>query len=242
MPPKSQKLAQTPGVQEPAPRANSETGLKAWTVTISPSSRQQATHVQSARKLVPSRNEIARVGTQIAQVIFGGQHGPSGSGEIIVKVKGGNKFRIVIDAAEPPATVDRHVRQDDPLTAARARGAEMTAQILAGKDMLTAHEIGAKLGITEPTVNKWRQEGKLLGLSGPKRGIRYPCWQLNAQGEPSPILTDLIRICGGPWPTYRFLQSEWAALNGTTGVEALGRGAEKLVLELAQSVAHGNFL
>ncbi len=119
------------------------------------------------------------------------------------------------------------------LSAARERGRVRVAEILAGDDMLNAEAFAEMLGTTRVTVNTWRQESKVLGLDGAKRGFRFPEWQIGADGKPYAVLPQLHDLLGGPWGVYRFMVQVHGALDGLTGREALQRGLTEKVLAAA---------
>ncbi len=127
------------------------------------------------------------------------------------------------------------------LERARERGRVRAAEVLAGDDMLSADAFAKLLGTTRMTVNTKRQNGRLLGLDGAKRGFRFPEWQLGAEGKPYPELQALHEQLGGPWVLYRFLVQPHGELDGLTGREALERGRGREVLEAAGSIARGDF-
>jgi len=119
------------------------------------------------------------------------------------------------------------------LSAARERGRLRVAEILAGDDMLNAEAFAEMLGTTRVTVNTWRQENKVLGLDGAKRGFRFPEWQVGSDGKPYAVLPQLHDLLGGPWGVYRFMVQVHGALDGLTGREALRRGLTAKVLAAA---------
>lgn len=129
-------------------------------------------------------------------------------------------------------------RLDDALAAARARGQQRAAAILSGNDMLSAEDFGQRVGATRASVNNWRKAGRVLGLSGAKRGFRYPAWQISPEGGPYEVLPELFdRLGGSSWAVYRFLVQHHPELSGRTGAEALAEGDAALVVDAAESVA-----
>lgn len=122
------------------------------------------------------------------------------------------------------------------LAAARGRGRLRAAEILSGKDMLNADGFAKLLGTTRVTVNSKRQAGQILGLDGAKRGLRFPVWQLDADGKPYAELALLHDRLGGPWPVYRFLVQPHGELDGLIGREALEGGRAALALAAAESM------
>lgn len=129
-----------------------------------------------------------------------------------------------------------HISLRYALTAARARGRILAAELLSAPDMLNADAFAQALGVTRVTVNTRRQNGQVLGLDGTKRGYRFPVWQMDSEGRPYAELAELHQRLGGPWAVYRFLVQTHGELNGLTGLEALRRGKSKAVLKAAESV------
>ncbi len=124
------------------------------------------------------------------------------------------------------------------LAAARQRGGKRVAEIVAGRDMLSADEMARLLGTTRMTVNTKRRNHQLLGLEGAKRGYRFPQWQIGGDGRPFEALPALFdRLGDSPWTVYRFLVQHHAELDGLTGYEALAKGRSAQALEAAESVA-----
>ncbi|WP_188912580.1 helix-turn-helix domain-containing protein [Salinarimonas ramus] len=107
--------------------------------------------------------------------------------------------------------------------------------------MLSGDEMARRLGVSRMTVNTWRQEGRLVGMAGVKRGYRFPEWQLDAEGRPFAELPKLHALLGGAWAVWRFLSMPHAELGGTTGHDALVAGRSEDVLGTAESIARGTF-
>jgi hypothetical protein len=117
------------------------------------------------------------------------------------------------------------------LATAEARGAGLAADILRRPQMLTAEGMAKRLGVTRDTVNRWRDSGRLLGLSGAKRGYRYPAWQVDVRGRILPGLDALLCAVSDPWAAYRWLTLPHPELGGLTGLEALQRGRAQDLVE-----------
>jgi hypothetical protein len=131
---------------------------------------------------------------------------------------------------------------DVALAAARTRGAARVADILNGKDMLSADAFAEEIGATRETVHKKRRRHEVLGLDGPKRGVRFPKWQLSSSGELLPSLPALFQTLGEhPWAIYRFLLQEHSELDGSTALDALRQGRVKEVLAVAEALGSGTF-
>ena len=131
---------------------------------------------------------------------------------------------------------------DTALARARIRGAERVADILGGDEMLSADDFAKEIRATRETVHRKRRLHEVLGLEGPKRGVRFPKWQLSGSGELLPNLPDLFRALGGhPWTVYRFLIQQHPELNGINALDALRRGRVKDVIAVAETIGTGSF-
>ncbi|WP_372426217.1 helix-turn-helix domain-containing protein [Salinarimonas chemoclinalis] len=132
--------------------------------------------------------------------------------------------------------------RDAALERARERGRTSAAVTLSSPDMLSAQEIAERLGVTRMTVNAWRKAGRLIGLSGAKRGYRFPAWQLDEHGRPFAQLPRLLELLDGSgWAVHRFMTSPQPELGGSTGRDALGEGRGEAALQAAESIARGTF-
>jgi len=147
--------------------------------------------------------------------------------------------RIAVEELEPAVARDE---LDIALNAAKKRGAARVADILNGPDMLTADAFAEEIGATRETVHKKRRRHEVLGLEGPKRGVRFPKWQLNRSGELLVGLPLLFEALGDhPWAVYRFLLQAHPELDGATGLEALKAGRIEEAIGVAGSVGAGAF-
>ena len=124
------------------------------------------------------------------------------------------------------------------LAAARTRGRDRVASILAQPDMLSAEAFAQHLNTTRETINTRRKTHQVLGLQGATRGFRYPAWQIGEHGRPFAALPELFNALGdSPWAVYRFLIQEHGEMDGLTGIEALRRGRGSEAVAAAESVA-----
>jgi hypothetical protein len=143
------------------------------------------------------------------------------------------------------ATVERRVKGDaldQALVEARARGTTRVAEILRSPEMVTAREFGALIGASHETVNQKRKSGEVLALEGATRGLRYPKWQVTADGRLLPGLSDLFEALGGqPWTVYRFLLQRHGELAGETALDALKLNRVDQALAVARTVSEGAF-
>lgn len=150
--------------------------------------------------------------------------------------------RVTYRAPDPREEVAREdVSPAAELEAARARGRALANDILTQNDMVSAEEFAKFLRTSRATVNAKRQRHEILGLEGFKRGYRFPIWQVGKDGKPFSALPALFEDLGGPWAVYRFLVQPHAELDGLTAREALNRGRDKLVLDVARAIASGTF-
>ncbi len=166
--------------------------------------------------------------------------GQSVSFIVDVGPRGDPTFRPVETA---PVTAPLHAapeRDGDlgaALEAARHRGRARVAEILSGREMLSAEQFTRLIGTSRVTVNAKRQNHQVLGLEGAKRGFRFPEWQVGEDGKPFAALPELFeRFGGGSWAVYRFLVQVHPELDGLSGREALAHGRSAEVVEVAESV------
>jgi hypothetical protein len=147
--------------------------------------------------------------------------------------------RIAVEeVAAPPV----HDELDKALSAAKTRGAARVADILNGADMLTADAFAEEIGATRETIHKKRRRHEVLGLEGPKRGVRFPKWQLSRSGELLAGLPLLFEAFGEhPWAVYRFLLQAHPELDGRTGLDALRAGRIEDVIAVAGTIGAGAF-
>jgi len=159
------------------------------------------------------------------------------------------KMTVVIDPQQPrpkiaiaPAAREASDKLDSVLQAARKRGQERIADILNSEEMLSADAFADEIGATRETVNNKRKRHEILGLDGPKRGIRFPRWQLSDAGELLPGLPALFQALGGhPWAVYRFLLMRHPELGGKRGLDAMRSRHAAEAVEVAKSIATGTF-
>jgi hypothetical protein len=125
------------------------------------------------------------------------------------------------------------------ITRALERGRQRVADILKGPEMLSARKFAAMIGVSTQALNEWREQRKVLALSGAKRGFRYPDWQvLDETGERLPGLVELHRVLGDqPWSVFRFLRQRHAALGDRTGIESLKSGDIDATIAAAKGVS-----
>jgi hypothetical protein len=176
----------------------------------------------------------------------------SGFGQAVLQAERSGKAVRMTVTVEPRATSPRiaveeiAAQTDDDLevalAAARARGAARIADILNGADMLSADQFAEEIGATRETVHKKRQRHEVLGLEGPKRGVRFPKWQLGRSGELLPGLPFLFGALGNhPWAVFRFLLNEHPELGGSTGLAALRGGRISDAVSVAETIGAGAF-
>ena len=149
------------------------------------------------------------------------------------------------DAAEarfPGNGVAPHPDLDAALREARRRGRLRAREILDGEEMLDAREFAYLLGASRGMLDELHRNREVLGLSAGAGGLRYPAWQLGADGVPFAVMPALFeRLGGAAWTVHRFLVQSHPELDGLTGREALRRGMTDEVLEVADGISHGTF-
>lgn len=147
------------------------------------------------------------------------------------------KFEVE-DIDQPEKAVDD---LDSALEEARERGLNQATRILARRDMLSGSAFATFIGVSREAVRAKHQRHEILGLKGAKRGLRFPKWQVNANGALLPELPQLFdRLGGDSWTVYRFLTQHHPELEGDTALSALQRGKTKQVFGAAENAA-GSF-
>jgi hypothetical protein len=70
-----------------------------------------------------------------------------------------------------------------PINKARVKGIERSEAIrnYGGVKPLTAEQVVDVLNVSRQSVNTWRNEKKIIGLTQAKRGFIYPAWQFDLQ-------------------------------------------------------------
>lgn len=131
---------------------------------------------------------------------------------------------------------------DQALAKATARGAQRVAAILKDPQMLSADQFAEEIGATRETVNRKRKRHEVLGLEGPKRGLRFPRWQLDDSGRLLAGLPRLFQAMGDhPWAVYRFLVQSHRELDGSTGLAAVRAGRVDEAIDVAKAAGRGDF-
>jgi hypothetical protein len=133
------------------------------------------------------------------------------------------------------ATPDGAGELEAALAEARGRGEQLAARILSGPEMLSSDAFAHRIGVTRETVRQKLGRHEILGLSGAKRGVKFPGWQILDDGSLLPGLPALFARLGHAWAVYRFLvQQHHPELGGRTGLAALKDGDLEAVLSAAE--------
>ena len=115
------------------------------------------------------------------------------------------------------------------------------AAILKRPDMVTAEQMAERIGTTKETVNQWRKSCRIIGVTGAKRGFRYPLQQLNQFGQPYEAIPHILKkVDGDHWSAWRFLLERAPEL-GMTGFEALAHGRTGRLLAVLEARSYGAF-
>jgi hypothetical protein len=144
--------------------------------------------------------------------------------------------RVDVETFEQPDDLDA------ALSEAHARGAARATEILGGPDMLGADAFARTLGMTREAVRQKLMRREVLGLTGAKRGVRYPAWQVTANGGLLPSLREIFAALGGnPWTVYRFLTQPNPATRGDPPRDRLRMGDASNVVAAAEAYGRGDF-
>lgn len=118
------------------------------------------------------------------------------------------------------------------------------AEIEAAVDLANTYssdEIAEKLGATRETINAWRKEGRLLGVEGAKRGVRYPKGQIGPNFAPLPVDVIITSLDGDHWAAWRFLAGSVPELGGATGFALLRAHKAEQLRRVLEARAYGAF-
>lgn len=151
-------------------------------------------------------------------------------------------YDVLLRFLEAPAVLGALSAQD-PLAAARVRGARQVREILQEEGgTVGAGEMGELLGgISAQAVDKRRRKGKLLALPAGKGGYRYPVWQVRG-GTVIEGFEDVLAVFGveDPWMRAAFFLSGDARLGGDRPLDRLNRGDVEAVKQAAAAYGvHG---
>ena len=148
----------------------------------------------------------------------------------------GDAPTIEIEEMQTRANSSARDEFDAALAEAQARGAQRAAEILTAPEMLSADGFAELIGVSREAVRLKRQRHEVLGLEGAKRGVRFPRWQVTADGGLLPGLANLFdRLGGNSWTVYRFLIQHHPELDGATAAAALKAGNANEVLAAAEN-------
>jgi hypothetical protein len=107
---------------------------------------------------------------------------------------------------------------------------------------LSSDEIAKRLNTNRETIKQWRAAGRLLGVEGAKRGVRYPVAQVGKNLAPLEGIKEVLEAMGGDaWEAWRFLAGEIDELEGKTGFDVLRSGGMDDLLEVIEARSHGSF-
>jgi hypothetical protein len=145
-----------------------------------------------------------------------------------------------LDIASPSTAVpDGAGELEAALTEARGRGEQLAARILNGPEMLSSDAFARRIGVTRETVRQKLARHEILGLSGAKRGVRFPAWQVMDDGRLLRGLPELFARLGHAWTVYRFLvQQQHPELGRRTALAALKDGDVEAVLSVAEASSY----
>jgi hypothetical protein len=106
---------------------------------------------------------------------------------------------------------------------------------------MSSDEIAARLNTSRETVDALHNEGRLLGVESPKRGIRYPAEQLGPDDAPLPVANIIRELDGDHWAAWRFLAMPVNELGGANGFELLRAGKLGDLKAVLRGRANGAF-
>jgi hypothetical protein len=131
----------------------------------------------------------------------------------------------------PPLDEDR----DPVLQAAYARGQALLVRRLEEEGgSLGADELGQQLGITPQAVHHRRREKRLVGYKL-GREFHYPRWQLQPDGQPFPLIQELLQKFDATMLMAFLLDPHPALQQGQRPLDLLRAGEEGRLRELASA-------
>jgi hypothetical protein len=107
----------------------------------------------------------------------------------------------------------------DTLAGARSRGTAYKKTELAKPENAQLQAASDYAGVSDRTINKWRNDGALYALvqEGKSRGYRYPLWQFDADRQRlSKALRPFQDAKANPWVVHNFFQRPHSSLGGRT--------------------------
>ena len=149
-------------------------------------------------------------------------------------------FPIVFDSFNPRRTSTADPYAAEAQTAALLRrSAEYRLQRINASDMITTDEAAHLSGTTRVTINTWIKNGRCIGVTHLRRGVKMPKWQF----EPYvfPVIQSLSEALGthDGWQMLAFLETPNEALDGQAPRIALEQGVSgQRIVELATAQGH----
>ena len=139
---------------------------------------------------------------------------------------------VITTALQSPAAVEA---SEDPLMAAKMRGAEMKRALLGKYKALGARKVAELLGISRQAVDKKRNTGALLAIKS-GREYAYPSFQFK-EGEILEGVQEVLKSLKvmGDWTKFNFLVSRDSGLGNRTPLQALQEGEIEIVKRLARA-------
>jgi hypothetical protein len=119
---------------------------------------------------------------------------------------------------------------------------EQLEAVVVMSETLSSDEIAARLDTNRETIKRWRTAGRLIGVEGAKRGVRYPAAQLGPNLAPLKGIQEVLELLDGDhWEAWRFLADEIDELDEMTGFDALRDDRLQEVLAVLEARSHGSF-
>lgn len=152
--------------------------------------------------------------------------------ELRKAVEQSTDLSVITTALQSPAAVQA---SEDPLMAAKMRGAEMKRALLEKHKTLSARKVAEFLGISRQAVDKKRSTGALLAIKS-GRQYAYPSFQFEEGGILEGVQEVLRSLkVMGDWTKFNFLVSRDSGLGNRTPLQALQEGEIEKVKRLARA-------
>ena len=145
-----------------------------------------------------------------------------------------NDYLVLVDALTVAPARTGSLNQD-PLSAAKLRGARMQQDLLkASGGTLSAGQVSELLGISRQAVDKRRKQGHLLGLALGRHGYAYPAWQFDNGATVKGLEPALTALRGHDgWMQVVFFVNPNDRLRDKSPLDCLKRGEIEKVIDAA---------
>jgi hypothetical protein len=103
--------------------------------------------------------------------------------------------------------------------------------------MLSAEQAGNRIGIKRQAVDERRSNNTIIGLTGLRRGVKYPAWQF--EDKVAEVLPDILKILShrDAWGKYLFFTQPEPLLGGVSPLDAIRKNSASEAIKVATLLA-----